>query len=153
VTPSFRAVRKISNSSQDTKKLGSEFARHILKNPSKSRAAVVALSGELGAGKTTFIQGFFKGLGVKKRAASPTFIIMRRVGLRKKHFRSIFHIDAYRIKKDADLLSLGFGDIVKHPENIILIEWADNVQKIIPRGAMWIRFKHGKKENERIITL
>lgn len=116
------------------------------KSRSKGRgASVFALSGELGGGKTTFVQGFLRGLGIKRRAASPTFILMRRFG-------NLHHLDAYRLKKPSELARLGFPEILRNPRNIVLVEWADRVRKLIPRNAIWIKFKHGKKENERIIA-
>ena len=140
----------------------------MAKEIKKGKSAVVfALKGELGAGKTTFVQGFFKGLGLKKRAPSPTFIIMRRHSLlhaRGAHpgmsgaaqhsaFKNIFHVDAYRLKRDADFDVLGFGDIFADPHNIILIEWAERVRRLLPRGAVWLTFHYGKRENERRIII
>lgn len=112
-----------------------------------------ALEGDLGAGKTTFVQGFFSGLGTRKRPASPTFIIMRRQGLKKGKFKNVFHIDAYRLKKPAHLEALGFREATASPENIILIEWADRVRSLLPKTTHWIHFKHGAKENKRTIVM
>jgi len=111
------------------------------------------MTGDLGAGKTTFTQGLFHGLGLKKRAQSPTFIIMRRHALKKATFKNIFHIDAYRLKTPEALEMLGFKALAADPQNIILIEWAERARKIIPKTALWLNFKHGKKENERMIII
>jgi tRNA threonylcarbamoyladenosine biosynthesis protein TsaE len=125
-------------------------------------AVVLALQGDLGAGKTTFVQGFFKGLGLKKRAPSPTFIIMRRHALRgggagpaRKRFQNVFHIDAYRLKKAKDLAALDFKEIADDPRNIILVEWADRARGILPKSSVWLRFRYGKagRENERSIMM
>ena len=90
-----------SYSSAETAKFATELARKI--KPNKSGATVLALQGDLGAGKTTFTQGFARGLGIKRRTASPTFIIMRRFAIPamrgKKQFKNFYHIDAYRFKK------------------------------------------------------
>lgn len=136
-----------SFSSEATKQLAERLAKKVKAKPcSKERgASVLALSGELGAGKTTFIQGFLRGLGIRRRAASPTFILMRRFG-------NLHHVDAYRLKKPAELTRLGFAEILRNPRNIVLVEWAERAGKLIPRNAIRIKFKHGKKENERIIT-
>lgn len=125
---------------------------------------VFALRGDLGAGKTTFVQGFFKGLGFKKNAPSPTFVIVRRhaLGARDRHktpgrggqrrsFQNAFHIDAYRLKKAADLEALDFKNIVSDPLNIVLIEWADRAKGILPKGTKWLHFAHGRREHERTI--
>jgi len=145
-----------SFSSRETKKLGEELARKLLTScslPPASRGALIfALAGELGSGKTTFVQGFFRGLGLK-RAASPTFIIMRRTALKSRKFKNVFHVDAYRIKKPKELSALGFRDILENPQNIVLIEWAEKIKNILPKRAFWLRFRHGKKENERKISL
>lgn len=149
-----------SFSSEETKKLGEKFAKKIVARPERSakkdhgaHALVFALTGELGAGKTTFVQGFFKGLGLKRRAPSPTFIIMRRHPLRRKKFKNIFHADAYRLKKAAHLAALGFKEILTDPKNIILVEWAERVKDIMPKNTTWLTFRHGKKENERRIVV
>ncbi len=124
-------------------------------------AAVFALTGDLGAGKTTFVQGFFKGLGFKKRSQSPTFIIMRRRSMprplarspRRAAFSDVFHVDAYRLKSAAHLAALDFEDVLASPRNIVLIEWADRVKKILPKNTVWLKFRHGKRENERYIIM
>jgi tRNA threonylcarbamoyl adenosine modification protein YjeE len=149
-----------SFSSEETKKLGEELAGEIKRGKG---AVVFALKGELGAGKTTFAQGFFKGLGLKKRSPSPTFIIMRRHSLlhagaahgdrASGAFKNIFHVDAYRLKRDADFDVLGFGDIFADPRNIVLIEWAERARRLLPKGTVWLQFHYGKHENERRIII
>lgn len=131
------------------------FAKKVLKKyKMRSRHAVVfAMQGDLGAGKTTFVQGFFRGLGLKNRAPSPTFIIMRRHGLKRGHFKNIFHVDAYRLKNAAALGVLDFENVLSDPKNIVLIEWADRVKGVLPKGTAWLKFKHGRRENERTIAI
>jgi len=127
----------------------------------KSSAEVFALQGELGAGKTTFTQGFLKGLGSKKRATSPTFVLMRQhrlsggAGARamRERFKNVFHIDAYRLKKPEHLAALELDVILNEPGNIILIEWPEQAKKFLPKNTTWIKFKHGRKENERTIVI
>lgn len=126
------------------------------------RALVFALRGELGAGKTTFVQGFLKGLGVRKRAPSPTFVIMRRYALpragahagKRGIFKNAFHVDAYRLARaKRHLAALGLGKILSDPENIILVEWADRAKGVLPPGVIWLTFRHGKNANERHIII
>ena len=105
----------------------------------------MALSGELGGGKTTFVQGFMTGAGIKKKITSPTFVLL-------KNYKLIYHIDCYRLKKAKELLDLGLREILINPKNIVLIEWPEIVKKYLPKSAIWIKFKYGKKENERIIN-
>ncbi|MDP3890801.1 tRNA (adenosine(37)-N6)-threonylcarbamoyltransferase complex ATPase subunit type 1 TsaE, partial [Nocardioides sp.] len=108
------------------------------------------------AGKTTFAQGFATGLGVRRHVSSPTFILMRVSRLRSRsgnsRFTNFIHIDAYRATA-ADFLKLGFREIAADPNNIILVEWADRLKKIIPKSALWLKLGHGKKENERTIKM
>lgn len=141
-----------SFSSRETKKLGFDLAKSLPAHKIKAeRAAVFGLVGELGSGKTTFIQGFLRGLGVRRGGASPTFIIMRRHAIKNKNYKSVYHVDAYRIKKPRELGVLGFEKIIGDPGNVVLIEWAENIKKILPKNTFWLKFKHGKKENERRI--
>ena len=150
-------------SSTETKRLGEKLGKNVLsKNIRRSKAALVfALKGDLGAGKTTFVQGFFKGLGLKKRAPSPTFIIMRRHSLKRRverkivahTFTNIFHVDAYRLKNTKHFGALGFKEILADPANIILIEWAERAKKLLPKHAIWVTFTYGKRENERRIMM
>ena len=85
----------ISESDKETKILGLAFARELLKTSFKTEAPAVALKGELGSGKTTFVLGFLKYFGIKPHAASPTFVIMKKYSS-KKRSRDIYHLHAYR---------------------------------------------------------
>ncbi len=140
----------LSSSSAATKRFGFDFARRILKSKQRKKAVVVALVGELGCGKTTFAQGFAAGLGVRERVSSPTFILMRISTLKRKRFLNFIHVDAYRAEAK-DFLKLGFKKLAADPKNIILIEWADRLKRILPKSVLWVRFRHGGKRNERII--
>ena len=135
----------LTKSPGQTKKLGQSLAKTLLRNRFRGKAIVLGVRGGLGGGKTTFLQGFAKGLGIGSRILSPTFIIVRRTG----HF---YHIDCYRIQKPQELLSLGFKEIVSVPQNVIVMEWADRVRKIMPKSTIWIDFKFISK-NERKITI
>ena len=145
-----------SSSSAATKRFAKELARKISarggKNKLANKAVIVALTGELGAGKTTFAQGFTSGLGIRGQVSSPTFILMRNTKLKNSKFDSFIHIDAYRATA-ADFLKLGFKEIAADPNNIILVEWADRLKKLIPKSAVWFKLEHGKKGNERVITM
>lgn len=131
-------------------KFAAQFAGKIVKERTlptmlwHSRATVVALVGELGAGKTAFAQGFLKALGVKHPVISPTFLIIR-------NYSNFYHIDCYRLKKAEELLALGFKEILANPANIVLIEWPELVKKYLPKDTHWIKIQHGDKKNIRII--
>ncbi|KKW46270.1 MAG: tRNA (adenosine(37)-N6)-threonylcarbamoyltransferase complex ATPase subunit type 1 TsaE [Candidatus Liptonbacteria bacterium RIFCSPLOWO2_01_FULL_56_20] len=143
-----------SFSSEDTKVLGGALARALLREKRRrAHATVLALAGELGSGKTTFVQGFFRALGVRARAASPTFILMRRTPLRGKKFRKVFHIDAYRTKRPEDFVALGIREVFADPGNLVLIEWADKIKNILPPRAIRLSFAHKKDPDERKIVI
>ena len=139
-----------SNSPSKTKELGFNFSKKILKEKS-FRPIIIGLKGNLGSGKTTFIQGFARGLGIKNRITSPTFIIFRHYQIKKKNRAHLFHMDAYRIKKLSELKHLGFEEIISLPKSIVLVEWPEKIKRALPKKTRWLEFRHGKKENERII--
>ncbi len=141
----------VSHSKSQTQKLAANLAKRLSKiRPERSRrATIIALQGELGSGKTTFVQGFCKALGVRHGVTSPTFIIMRHHMAANKH---IYHFDLYRIGNAKELGILGFKKIISNPESIVLIEWPEKIKKILPKNTIWINFEHGKKENERILN-
>lgn len=111
------------------------------------QATVVALSGELGAGKTTLTQEIARQLGIKENVNSPTYVIMKKykIPLSTSHFRFLIHIDAYRLESEQELEKLGWQEIIADPENLILIEWPERVKKLIPKDTMKILLKHGGK--------
>lgn len=120
----------------------------------KTRTAVVfALRGELGAGKTTWVKGFLRGMGVRRRVISPTFILWRRFALRNKKPANVYHLDAYRLKHSREVEKLGFGEIIANPRNVVVVEWADKIRRLIPPSATWIEFRHGTVKNERWIKV
>lgn len=131
-----------------------EIAKKIIKELSQKKfqgAAVLALQGELGSGKTTFIQGLAKELKIKERVLSPTFVIMKHFDISTfKHFNNLYHIDCYRIEKPGELLALSFKEIIKNPKNLVVIEWAEKVKKILPKDAVWITFKHAGEDERKI---
>jgi tRNA threonylcarbamoyladenosine biosynthesis protein TsaE len=131
-----------ATSSTQTKKLGETLAQEL------RGGEIICLSGELGAGKTTFTQGLLKGLKIKGPYTSPTFAIMK---LYKVKNYKVYHLDAYRVGSK-DILNLGWKDFAGKTDSIVIIEWAEKVKKIIPSKAFWINFKWMNKK-ERKITL
>lgn len=145
-------MKKISKSSRQTKKIAADLAKKIIKTKSGKNAKIIALSGDLGAGKTTFVQEFLKALGVKHKITSPTFLILKPYTLNAKPYTIVYHVDCYRIHKPKDTATLGFKKILKNPKNIVIIEWAERI-KNLPKNTLWIEFQHGKRESERIINI
>lgn len=151
----------ITKSTLQTKKLGMEIAETF------KGGEIICLSGDLGAGKTTFTQGLLKGLGIKGPYTSPTFAIIKHYQLttnnsqQKKSFTgpssvvssklSVYHIDAYRINSK-DLIELGFKDFAGKPNTITIIEWPEKVKSLIPTEAVWIDFEW-QNDKERKIAL
>lgn len=135
----------ITNSAQETKKLAASIAKDL-----RQEGGVVALSGELGAGKTTFVQGFAKELGIKEKIISPTFVLVRQHQIPKTK-RVLYHIDLYRLDDPRSILQLGIGELVNN-QNIILIEWAEKMGDLLPKNAISIKIDKSKGGNKRIIT-
>lgn len=135
----------ISQSPQSTRTLGVRIAKALFRLPLKNHALVVSLEGELGSGKTTFSQGFAKGLGIKERVLSPTFLIVRKFRVpftsRLTKFQVFYHIDCYRLKNSKELLELGWKEMVENPRAILLIEWGNRVHRILPKHTLRISFK------------
>lgn len=140
----------ITKSERETKKIGEILAKEILKTKFK-RPLILALEGELGGGKTTFLKGFGKGLGIKEKILSPTFILMRKFRIRNSKFKNFYHIDCYRIKKPKEILDLGFEKIISNPRNIVAIEWAKKIKKIISKKSLWIYFDFEGLNKRKII--
>ncbi len=115
------------------------------------KAAVVALSGDLGAGKTSLTKVLAKKLGVNASVKSPTFVIMGSYDI-SGPFKHLIHIDAYRLEKESELEALSFSALLEDKSNLIFIEWPEKVQGLIPKDAMRVSLEH-VSENERIINL
>lgn len=140
----------LTQSANETKETAALLAKKIKKQPLQKQALVVALKGDLGSGKTTFIQGLAQELGVKENILSPTFVIQKDFPLSLSNFKNLYHIDAYRLKNPQEILDLGFLDLIKNPANLIIIEWADKIKKILPRNLLWIRFENLGRNKRKI---
>lgn len=131
----------ISKSSVQTQKFAQELAQKY------KSGGIIALIGDLGAGKTTFSQGFAKGLGINEKIISPTFVLIRQYPL--SNSRSIFyHLDLYRLESDFELL--GLGEILSNPSNIALIEWAEKLGDLLPKNATKIYIDKLDGDSRRI---
>jgi len=118
---------------EETRKFAAEFVGNV--TPYANAATVVALSGQLGAGKTTFVQAAAKALGVAETVNSPTFVIEKIYSLEDQTWDRLVHIDAYRLTNAEELRHLGWSELVTDGGNIILIEWPEHVEGAIPEGA------------------
>ena len=139
----------LSKNTKETSKIAKEFLVKIFKKGSQNKGAlVVCLSGDLGAGKTAFTKAVAKYLNIKNKISSPTFVIIKKYPLKKiKDFKFFFHLDAYRLKNEKELLHLGWDEIVGNKEHLVFIEWPENVPKVIPYNARFIYISHTKDGN------
>lgn len=94
---------------------------------SEDKATVVALYGELGAGKTTLVQAIASELGVEELVTSPTFVIAKWYKTNRGNFYTLVHIDAYRVESEAELKPLGFIELLKQPKALVIIEWPEKM--------------------------
>lgn len=148
----------IADNLSKTKKLA-EFLVGILERQktqtpfSPTGAAVIALTGDLGSGKTSFVQGFAEALGIKERVTSPTFAIQKVYKLnpiKRMGYEHLIHIDAYRIKDPKEILDLGWEKLLSSPKNIVVVEWAERIKKILPKDLIRINFEHTEDKKRRI---
>lgn len=136
-----------TNSFEETRQLGRNFASKIFDT------RVVALHGDLGSGKTTFVQGFAEGLGITKKIISPTFIIMRTYELKDHQTKKFFyHVDLYRIESIHDVEGLGLLEIMNDPDNIVVIEWPEKIENSLPNDRKDLFFTY-LGEDKREITI
>ena len=142
-----------STSAAQTKKIAKIFAEELLNGRPGKGAFIIALKGNLGAGKTTFVQGLMRGLGVKRKIVSPTFTLLRSYPIKTDPFSTIHHFDCYRMTDEQELNDLGFKEMIKDPRSIILIEWPERVAKAIPRQKVTIFLDYGKTLNERTVEV
>ena len=120
----------------------STLAKDVLATvPEKKEATVLALQGDLGVGKTAFTKVLAKHLGIVGEITSPTFVIMKSYQIpAHPYFKSLIHIDAYRIEEDDEMRVLGFQELLTHPENLIVVEWPERIEALIPEDAHHLHF-------------
>jgi tRNA threonylcarbamoyladenosine biosynthesis protein TsaE len=138
---------QITDSFEETQQLGFDFAEQA------QDLQVIALHGYLGSGKTTFVQGLAKGFGIKRNIISPTFIIMRTYkidGSGKKKF--FYHVDLYRINDQRDIDGLGLPELLEDPQNIVVIEWPEKIEKLLPEKKMELFFEYVGDDKRKIVV-
>ena len=124
-------TERISNSAEETEALGKSFARDL------KAGSVIALRGGLGAGKTCFVKGLARGLGVTECITSPTYtIVCEYPACIGGSVIPLYHIDAYRLNGDQDFENTGAGELFKH--GITVIEWSERIPLSIPPGAITV---------------
>jgi len=137
-----------THSTDETRQVARQFA-HTLK-----RGDIVALVGDLGAGKTQFVKGICEGLTVPMPVASPTFVLLHRylgkdtAGLEL----IIYHLDLYRIASASEILDLGYEELF-FGNGICLVEWADRLANLLPERRIDVQMTLGATEEDRAITI
>ena len=143
-----------SENVSQTKKIAENLAKKILSNSAKkqnNQAVVLLLYGDLGSGKTTFLQGLAKALKIKEKKTSPTFVILKKFPILNSEFKNFYHIDCYRIENPEEMMELNFKNIISNPQNIIAIEWPEKIKKILPKNRTTIKFSFTNKNKRKII--
>lgn len=137
----------ITHSAEETRALGRKLAREIMPE------TILCLSGDLGAGKTTFTQGFLEGIGAEHPFMSPTFVIMKQYDLFApvNGVERAYHVDAYRVESK-DFETIGFSEWCEDKKGIVILEWPERVAKLLPEKRIDITFK-SVSENEREIKI
>jgi len=108
---------------------------------------VIAFSGELGAGKTTFIQAICRNLGIEVEVNSPTFSLVNEYFTPEGN--SIFHFDLYRIETPEELFDMGYEEYF-YSGSLCLIEWPEKAKKLIPENALWVKIEIGENEARQL---
>lgn len=141
VTQDIKPIVKIMNSVEDTAKLASAFAEIL------EAGDILLFTGEIGAGKTTFIQALAKNIGIQELVTSPTFVIH---ALRDSGRIPLSHVDLYRLNNDAEVESIGFEEY--YDTAITVIEWADRYSGFEP-PYLELHFDYGLHETERKVSI
>jgi tRNA threonylcarbamoyladenosine biosynthesis protein TsaE len=131
----------ISHSEAQTRRLGARLGELLV------GGEIVALQGELGTGKTRWVQGVGQGLQVEQHVTSPTFTLVNEYPGRL----ILYHVDLYRINQLAEALAFGVEDYL-YGDGVCLIEWAERISEVLPPGRLWITF-HYLDDTKRRITM
>jgi len=143
-----------------------EYMRNVMATlaleRNNTKAVILALKGELGAGKTTFVQALAKQMGVTEHVQSPTYVLMKKYALptglnpfgHQRRFKTLIHIDAYRLKNAEEFAALKPEEFLNDPSALVLIEWPERVEGALPEPDRVLRFvSEGAQEGERFIDI
>lgn len=108
---------------------------------------VIALVGDLGAGKTTFVKGFAHGLGIAETVTSPTFVLMNVYDVERDSIAHFAHIDCYRLDSSSQLEDIGVSDYLAEAHSVTAIEWPERAKNLLPASTIWITFEIGTQPN------
>lgn len=137
----------ITKSAQETAEVGKELAQYL---KSREGPHILCLYGELGAGKTTFAQGFARGLGISARLLSPTFIIVRRYQIPDQE-NYLYHVDLYRLHAAAEMEGIGLPEIFADLGSYTVVEWSERLGELMPARHVDIHFTTAQDDTHAII--
>ena len=126
------------------------WRRDVHEHPHANHAVVVALLGELGAGKTALTQHVAHLLGVTEAVTSPTFVIQKNYRTQDHDFTQLVHIDAYRIEDLKELSALKFEKTIREQNTLVLIEWANRIEAMLPQDTLCVSLMHEDAETRRV---
>ncbi len=126
-----------SESAEQTQSLGEQFASGLKKG------SVVLLKGEMGAGKTVFVKGIAKALGITERITSPTYAYMN------DYDGILYHYDCYRLSSGEDAEGLGLTDYF-YADGICVIEWSENIKDVLPKNCIEVKIEKIGENQRRI---
>ncbi len=133
----------VTHSREETEALGARLADAL------AEGRVVAFTGDLGAGKTAFVSGMARALGVEERVTSPTFTIVNEY---EGGRLPLFHFDMYRLDSADELFHIGWEDYLARG-GVCAVEWSENVAGAIEPDAVRVSILRGGRDNDRIITI
>ncbi len=150
MTTSERSPQSESESGSEFLTASAEETRALARRlaPTLRPGDVVLLVGELGAGKTTFVQGLAEGLGLDpQRVSSPTFVLIQEYA--EEGAVPLYHVDAYRVRDPRELVEVGLEEYFERP-GVTVIEWGDKVRERVPPDAIEVRFEVLEGDRRRI---
>lgn len=133
-----------------------DFAKRMLElvPAVREQATLITLEGDLGAGKTTFVQALGKELGIQDIIQSPTYVLMKSYPINYKTFTKLVHIDAYRLNDPQEFNTLKPEEFLNDPKNLVVLEWPERVGDLLPNLDLQINFSSdGCAEGERFIEI
>ena len=133
----------LSHSPEDTEDIGARLAEQL------QPGAVVAFTGDLGAGKTAFTRGLARGLGIPDRITSPTFTIVNEY---EGGRLPLFHFDMYRLGSADELFDIGWEDYLRRG-GVCAVEWSENIADALEEDAVRVDIRRGASDQERVITI
>ena len=137
------AMQLITNSAKETEQVGERLAAHL------TPGSVVAFTGDLGAGKTAFVRGMARGLGVTERVTSPTFTIVNEY---EDGSMPLFHFDLYRLGSSDELFDIGWEDYLCRG-GVCAVEWSENAEDMAEPDWIHVDLRRGSTDNQRVITI